>query len=82
MNVSHDVSLFPNPSPGSIYMKYPMNWFEDVQIFDISGKLLQRRNISRTSTQQTINTSLPTGVYFVQLNGKGRIAIKKLIIPR
>jgi Secretion system C-terminal sorting domain len=80
INVSHDVKLFPNPSPGTIYLQYPANSFEYLQLFDIAGKLLQQRNINRSSTQQTINTTLLPGVYFIRLNGKGKVAIKKLVI--
>ena len=80
IDVSSDVKIFPNPSPGVIYLKYPANSFENVQIFDIAGKLLQQRNVNRTSTQQTISTSLLTGVYFIRLNGKGKVAVKKLVI--
>jgi aminopeptidase N len=80
IDVSNEVKLFPNPSPGILYLQYPANSFDNLQVFDIAGKLLQQRNINRTSTQQTITTSLQTGVYFVRLNGKGKVAVKKLII--
>jgi hypothetical protein len=80
IDVSNDVKIFPNPSPGVIYLKYPANSFENLQIFDIAGKLLQQKNVNRTSTQQTISTSLSTGVYFIRLNGKGKVAVKKLVI--
>ena len=80
IDVSHDVKLFPNPSPGIIYLQYPANSFDNLQVFDIAGKLLQQRNINRGSSQQTITTSLQTGVYFIRLNGKGKVAVKKLVI--
>ena len=80
INISNEVKLFPNPSSGTVYLQFPANSFDNLQVFDISGKLLQRKNISRGSTQQTINILLVPGVYFIQLNGKGKIAVKKLLI--
>jgi hypothetical protein len=80
INVSHELILFPNPSSGTLYIKYPAAWFDQYRIYDMSGKLLQSKVISRSSTQQTINKSLSKGVYFLQLNGKGRVAIKKFVI--
>lgn len=82
VNVSHEVELFPNPSVGTAFLRYPANWFESFSLYDISGKLIERKSINRRSTQETITTSVLPGVYFIQLNGKGRIAIKKLVVAK
>jgi len=81
-NLSNEVKLFPNPSSGSVYLQYRINDFDNLKLFDIAGKLLQEKKISRGSTQQTINTALPPGMFVIQLNGKGKIAIKKFSILR
>jgi aminopeptidase N len=80
INVSNDVRLYPNPSTGTTYLDYPANWFDNLQILDMTGKLIERKTIARGTTRQTIITSLPTGMYFIQLNGKGRLAIKKFVV--
>lgn len=80
VNVSHEVKLFPNPSGGNVYLQYPANWFEIITVYDIAGKLLKRYTINRSSTSQALINVLPAGVYSVQLTGKGRIAIKKLVV--
>jgi hypothetical protein len=59
-----------------------MNWFDNMQVYDVAGKLLQKQTINRGSVQQKINTSMLPGIYFIQLNGKGRIGVKKLVIVR
>ncbi len=82
VNVSNEVKLFPNPSAGNAYLQYPANWFENITVYDIAGKLLKRYTINRSSTSQSLVNELPAGVYSVQLTGKGRIAIKKLVIAR
>ena len=79
INVSSDIKLFPNPSSGIIYLQYPMNWFDNLQLYDAAGKLLQKQTISRRSVQQSLSVSLRPGVYVIQLNGKGRVAVKKLL---
>jgi aminopeptidase N len=79
-NVSAEVKLFPNPSNGVINLQYKMNDFDGLQIFDISGKLLTQQVIPRGSIQRSLDTQLPPGTYIVQLNGKGKLAIKKLVI--
>jgi aminopeptidase N len=80
INVSNDVNLFPNPSSGTFYLQYPSNWFHDLQMFDVAGKLLQQEKIAAASTQKTVVTSLLPGTYIIRLNGKGKIAAKKLVI--
>jgi aminopeptidase N len=82
INVSNEVKLFPNPSTGIVYLEYPLNWFDHLLLYDVAGKLLQKRSVSRGSSRQTISTSLLPGLYIVQLNGKGRVGIKKLVITR
>lgn len=80
LNVSNEVILFPNPTSGLIHVKYPANWFESLQLFDLSGRLLESYPIPRSSVDHTITTRLPTGVYMARLNGKGRVAVKKVIV--
>jgi aminopeptidase N len=82
INVSNDVKLFPNPSAGTIYLQYPANWFDNLQVYDIAGKILQQKAINRGSTQQTINTSLLPGMYCIKLNGKGKVGVKKLVVVK
>lgn len=82
VNVSHEVKLSPNPSPGSITLQYPKNWFDRIEVYDMNGRLLRQQRISGGSAGQTIHTSLLQGVYIVQLKGKGRIAFKKLVVAR
>jgi aminopeptidase N len=80
VNVSNDVKLFPNPTPGTIFLQFPSNWFEQLSIYDVEGRLVQQYSINRSAVSQTINSDLPTGMYLLRLDGKGKRAVKKLII--
>ncbi len=79
IDVSAAIKLFPNPSSGMVYLQYPMNWFDNLQVFDVAGKLLQNQPIGRGSVQHSFTTSLLPGIYYIQLKGKGRMAVKKLV---
>jgi hypothetical protein len=80
--VSTEVKAFPNPSPGTIYLQYPAGWFDHLSIYDVNGRLLRRETVSRPETTKTVTTNFLAGMYFIQLNGKGRIANKKIIVNR
>ncbi|MET0394507.1 MAG: M1 family aminopeptidase [Chitinophagaceae bacterium] len=80
VNVSSEVTVSPNPSPGPVTLQYPRNWFDKVEVYDATGKLLRQQVLGSGSTRQTIETALQPGVYIIQLKGKGRIAVKKLVI--
>jgi aminopeptidase N len=82
VNVSTDVKLFPNPGNGIIYLQYPANWFTHLSIYDVNGRLLKQSSISNGSVSQTIDSGLTSGFYFIRLNGKGKVATKKLIVNR
>jgi hypothetical protein len=83
INLSTEVRLYPNPSQGgTLYLEYKMNDFDNLRLFDITGKLLQQQSIAHGSRRKTINPHLLPGIYMVQLNGKGKIANKKLIITQ
>ena len=80
INVSNDIRMYPNPSSGFIRMEFPANWFEQVGIFDISGRLLRSARVNRGSSSLVVQTDfLLPGTYLVRLTGKQRFAVKKLI---
>jgi hypothetical protein len=47
---------------------------------DISGRVVAQQKINTGSVMFPITTPLAKGVYTVQLNGKGRVAVKKLVV--
>jgi aminopeptidase N len=80
VNVSNEVKLFPNPVSTTIQLQYPANWFDKLSIFDVNGRLLNQLSVSRGSTGQTITPNLASGVYVVRMDGKGRVAVKKIVV--
>jgi Aminopeptidase N len=80
INVSNNVILYPNPSKGNMVLKYPLNWFDEMTFFDETGRKIFIETVPRGTTQRTINTKLLPGVYLLRLEGKGKLAVKKVII--
>jgi aminopeptidase N len=80
VNVSTEVKAFPNPSPGTIYLQYPAGWFDHLSIYDVNGRLLRKEMINRNETTRTVQISVASGVYVIHLNGKQKVASKKVIV--
>jgi aminopeptidase N len=80
VNVSDEVILSPNPSTGTFRLKYGVNSFSSLQVFDATGKLMIDRKIDSGSSRTDINSGLLPGTYVIRLNGTKKIATKKLVI--
>ena len=72
---SQEISLFPNPSAGNIFVKseFPIDTLE---IFSINGKQIDRLLIDN-KTNFSIKPKLPKGLYLLKFN---KHSIKKLLI--
>lgn len=79
-NVSGEVQLFPNPAKDNISLTYPAQWFEELLIFDQSGRLLLQRPVPRGSTRITVPISLSPGIYLLRMRGAGKVAVKKVVV--
>ncbi|HEX5651924.1 MAG TPA: M1 family aminopeptidase [Chitinophagaceae bacterium] len=82
VNVSNEVKIYPNPSSGIFQLQYPLNWFETIHIFDASGRLMKQFTINRGTSTFILETGLQTGLYFIQLTGRGKRAVQKLVISK
>jgi Domain of unknown function (DUF4465)/Secretion system C-terminal sorting domain len=70
--------VYPNPATNMLYAELPDNAVQQVSVVDMAGNTV----ISMSSTAQKvgINTStLPVGVYMLQLKGEGRTASVKFV---
>ncbi|MDG1685303.1 MAG: carbohydrate-binding protein [Flavobacteriaceae bacterium] len=72
---SQEISLFPNPSAGNIFVKseFPI---DTIEIFSINGKQIDRLLIDN-KTNFSIKPKLPKGLYLLKFN---KHSIKKLLI--
>jgi len=82
INLSNHVVVFPNPSDGNFVIKYPSNSFQELIIFDDAGRKVFHESISPATTQRSIKTRLIPGIYLLRLDGKRKLAVKKIIVNK
>lgn len=58
-----NVELYPNPNSGSFTIELPEN--AQFKLYSVEGKLLHEQTLLRGVS--SINTSLPSGIYFVEV---------------
>ena len=72
-----EISVLPNPVQNQLTIEAPTT-MSQVQLFDVSGKLLQQLNVGTVTT--TIDfTGFSKGLYFVKINCDGQIRTVKII---
>jgi uncharacterized protein (TIGR02145 family) len=71
--------IYPNPSNGFIKIEFsPFPPETNVTMYDLSGKTMIQRNISRDDNKINIE-SLPKGIYFLRITDNKRIIQRKII---
>ena len=74
-NISDEsIKVYPNPFVESFNIDMPDGGFESISIFDVLGKQVYFQVISDKLLTIGLHPNLPSGTYFVELNGaKGKI---------
>ena len=73
-------NIFPNPAKDYVQIQVPSySTVEQVQLIDISGKVLWTKSISNTTTQLDLNGIKP-GIYQLVLSGAGSRSTNKIVI--
>lgn len=76
------VSIFPNPTKNSFYIRTDMTENFSVSIFNMQGQILQEQKNISNDTQFDI-AGYEKGIYFVRIfNDKGFSEIQKLMVAR
>lgn len=79
------ISIYPNPAKNEFFINFPKNTLGkvNVEIYDMSGKLISTENKISPDSKKAISTSnLVNGTYLVKINGMGIDATSKLIINK
>lgn len=68
-----NVEVFPNPTKDEVFLQidHPKNGALQLELTDLSGRIIQSRLIEKTNTKQQFQFSLnalPTGLYFLKLS--------------
>ena len=69
-----DLSIFPNPSHGTVALRFEADYPQDVTcyVYDVSGRLVYAQTLSCNAGSNTYSFSLPqaSGLYFLKMNDK------------
>ncbi|MGO4710178.1 M36 family metallopeptidase, partial [Chryseobacterium sp. 2TAF14] len=79
------VSIYPNPAKNEFYINFPSNTLGkvDVEIYDMSGKLISTENKISPEAKKAISTSkLVNGTYLVKVKGLGIDTASKVIVNK
>lgn len=76
-----DFSIYPNPAVGQFHVTSKQNSeIEQYQLFDMYGKLLEKRAV-KNENDFTIDVSrFSNGVYFLSLEGKNARSVRSVIV--
>ena len=72
------ISLFPNPSPGALYVTTQADQSLPVQIFDMFGKLLIQDKVNPGVTTFQLQ-EIPAGCYIVKIQEKSKMTTFKWV---
>lgn len=85
VTILSELSIHPNPSHGEFVLNFSLE--KDlplmVEILDVTGKVVFAKEVERMSAgpnSLTLNTKLPSGLYFVTLNADSQSKLVKLTI--
>ncbi|HKC69203.1 MAG TPA: T9SS type A sorting domain-containing protein, partial [Bacteroidia bacterium] len=76
--ITNTVKVYPNPAQGNFTVEVSNNQKQQLQVLDISGKIVLTQTIQ---SKTTIDASLfENGVYFVQLKSEAGVSIQKIVM--
>jgi len=86
-NLLDNLNVYPNPSNGIFDIKLTSISSEtSVLLFDTTGKLIERKTISKENSTNNIvtvgNYNLASGIYLVKISNNKETISKKLIVAR
>jgi len=78
----HAFKLIPNPSNGLVKLEIENTTNETlkIEIINVSGQQVYRKQYSNTIHKQIDLSGLPKGIYFVKMQGKDLINVQKLVL--
>ncbi len=76
----NDLTIYPNPTNGIIYLKGSVENYENASLIDIQGRLITTWNLKET-TQFDLSNFM-NGTYFIKIIGKDNSVVTKIELIR
>ena len=82
--LNHSLSIYPNPSSGTIFLDFGNQNFGNAEISfsDVVGQTLYATSITATGKQEINLSEFSKGIYFIKLKTDLGITAKKIVIAR
>lgn len=77
-DILNQVNVFPNPSTGVINIRSASFEVENIQIYDLFGKLIMDKPLH--ALRGTLDLGEAKGIYFVKIQSNGQTSSSKLVI--
>mgnify|MGYP003434176733 FL=1 len=80
-----NVKVYPNPASDLIYITIPeenSNGKTELSIYDLKGKLLQKRQVENASFIEMSTFDLNNGMYIFKVSKKNNVGLMKLLIQK
>lgn len=74
-----NASIFPNPTNGVFNLRLEQTTTLTLRILDVSGKLMESRQLAGSTSYQLEMQHLPTGVYILELQTEEGRTFKRLV---
>lgn len=71
--------VYPNPSSGLFRVALPGGAVYELEVWDVTGKIVQRQQVKGTATQLDLTKATP-GMYFLRITSASATAIRKLVV--
>ncbi|MFW6302927.1 MAG: T9SS type A sorting domain-containing protein [Bacteroidales bacterium] len=72
------VSVYPNPSSGSIIITAPAQ--SEIEIIDLSGKVIMVRNSESSESTSVDLSKLDAGMYYIRITNSDEFIMKKVML--
>lgn len=81
---SNSFHFYPNPANNNIQIEAPFWGQSHLQVINISGKVVysQNMNLNSSTFSFEIPDNIKAGLYFLQVDNKGQVHTKRLLIQR
>lgn len=78
--VNNLIKVYPNPVKNAVRIEFSANTYHQLELTDVSGKLLKYMPLNTIDVEKRIDMSnLTSGFYFIKLTGKGGVESRKVI---
>ena len=74
-----NISVYPNPSNGLVTITYGTFEPTQIQVYDISGKLILTKESLNVSETNLDLSSASQGIYFIKISSENQSVVKRLI---